>query len=119
MTVRFWASVDVIHLMIAGPRVKSLHSHLSATDFAQLSRDHGAVAAGLPPLPTVEAHGRAVDVERTATTSGIVSLAGHQLPAAEILPGRRVAISIEQTTLMIFVPTAASCSGPAPNRHRG
>src|SRR4051794_26982448 len=28
-TVRFWASVDVIHLTIAGGRVKSLRSHLS------------------------------------------------------------------------------------------
>jgi transposase InsO family protein len=28
-TVRFWASVDVIHLSIAGARVKSLRSHLS------------------------------------------------------------------------------------------
>lgn len=28
-TVRFWASVDVIHLTIAGVRIKSLRSHLS------------------------------------------------------------------------------------------
>ena len=31
-TVRFWASVDVIHLSIAGARVKSLRSHLSVAD---------------------------------------------------------------------------------------
>jgi transposase InsO family protein len=37
-TVRFWASVDVIHLSIAGARIKSLRSHLSTTDLAQLAR---------------------------------------------------------------------------------
>ena len=31
-TVRFWAGVDVIHLSIAGARVKSLRSHLSVAD---------------------------------------------------------------------------------------
>jgi hypothetical protein len=31
-TVRFWASVDVIHLTINGARVKSLRSHLSTAD---------------------------------------------------------------------------------------
>jgi Integrase core domain len=54
VTVRFWASVDVIHLSIAGARVKSLRSHLSAADLARLAQ-HGAVPAGPPPLPMVQA----------------------------------------------------------------
>jgi hypothetical protein len=49
-TVRFWASVDVIHLSIAGARVKSLRSHLSTADLTQLGHD-GARPAGPPPLP--------------------------------------------------------------------
>ena len=44
-TVRFWAGVDVIHLSIAGARIKSLLSHLSTADLARLARE-GAVAAG-------------------------------------------------------------------------
>jgi hypothetical protein len=51
VTIRFWASVDVIHLSIAGARVKSLRSHLSAADLAQLAR-HGAawVEPDLAPI---------------------------------------------------------------------
>ena len=47
-TVRFWASVDVIHLTIAGARVKSLRSHFSTADLDQLAaagRDTGGPAA--------------------------------------------------------------------------
>jgi hypothetical protein len=50
-TVRFWAGVDVIHITIAGARVKSLRSHLSTADLTQLAGE-GAVAAGPPPSLT-------------------------------------------------------------------
>lgn len=100
-TVRFWASADVIHLTVAGARVKSLRSHLSAADLARLARE-GATPAGPPPLPAVETNGGAVEVDRTVSNSGIVSLAGHQLVAAEILRGQRVAIRIDAATLLFF-----------------
>ena len=45
MTVRFWADCDVIHLLIAGARVKTLRSHLSVNDLARLAAA-GAVPAG-------------------------------------------------------------------------
>src|SRR4051794_38167889 len=48
-TVRFWASVDVIHLTIGGARVKSLRSHLSSGDLTALAAQ-GALPAGPPPL---------------------------------------------------------------------
>jgi hypothetical protein len=101
-TVRFWASVDVIHLTLAGARVKSLRSHLSTADLAQLARD-GAVAAGPPPLP-LEHDGAAVEVDRAVNNSGLVSLAGKQVLAAEILGGRPVLIRIEPQTLMFLDP---------------
>jgi hypothetical protein len=113
-TVRFWASVDVIHLTIAGARVKSLRSHLSAADLAALARQ-GATPAGPPPLPTVEANGGAIEVDRTVSNSGIVSLAGHQLLAAEILGGRRVAIRIDAATLLFFDPTTRELLRARPN----
>ena len=69
-TVRFWADVDVIHLSIAGARVKSLRSHLSTADLAQLARE-GAVAAGPPPLPPAE-DGAAIEVDRAVNNSGLV-----------------------------------------------
>src|SRR3954468_24066604 len=83
-TVRLWASVDVIHLTIGGARVKSLRSHLSPADLAQLAHQ-GAVPAGPPPIPTVDGAGGALEVDRTINNTGLVGLAGHQVLAAEIL----------------------------------
>jgi hypothetical protein len=31
LTVAFWADADVVHLLIAGTRVKTVRSHLSVT----------------------------------------------------------------------------------------
>ena len=66
-TVRFWASVDVIHLTIAGARVKSLRSHFSTSDLDQLRRQ-GATPAGPPPLPLGE-DGAAVEVDRAVNNT--------------------------------------------------
>jgi transposase InsO family protein len=113
-TVRFWASVDVIHLSIAGARVKSLRSHLSARDLTELVRA-GATPAGPPPLPAVEPGGGAVEVERTVSNSGIVSLAHRQVLAAEILGGRRVAVRIEAGALLFFDPNTRELLRARPN----
>src|SRR4051794_26712274 len=114
-TVRFWASVDVIHLSIAGARVKSLRSAWSVADLAQLTRG-GATAAGPPPLPTVErGDGGAIEVDRTVNNIGLVGLGGRQLLAAEILRGRRVSIRIERTTLLFFDPQTRELLRTRPN----
>lgn len=44
VTVTFWAGTDVIHLTIAGARVKALRSHLSTADLARLAADGGRPA---------------------------------------------------------------------------
>jgi hypothetical protein len=49
LTVRFWADIDVIHLLIGGSRVKSVRSHLTMAGLRRLVAD-GAVNAGPPPL---------------------------------------------------------------------
>jgi hypothetical protein len=113
-TVRFWASVDVIHLSIAGARVKSLRSHLSTGDLTQLARD-GATPAGPPPLPAVEPEGGAIEVDRSVSNVGIVSLAGRQVLAAEILRGRRVTIRIDAATLLFFDPDTRELLRARPN----
>jgi transposase InsO family protein len=100
VTVTFWADTDVIHLLIAGGRVKSVRSHLSVNDLASLLRQGGR-PAGPPPLPPAEP-GAAVEVDRTVNRAGTVSLGQHLVLAAEILGGRRVGIRIEQATLMFF-----------------
>jgi hypothetical protein len=102
MVVTFWASTEIIHLLISGARVKTLRSHLSAAGLAALAAT-GARTAGPPPLPPAEP-GAALEADRTVARNGAVHLAGRYVPAGEILAGRRVSIRIEEATLMFFDP---------------
>jgi transposase InsO family protein len=97
---RVWADCDLIHVLIAGARVKTVRSHLSVTDLAALVAQ-GAVPAGPSPLPPI-ADGDAVEVERSVNRTGCVSLGQHVVLAAERLGGRRVGIRIEAATLMFY-----------------
>ncbi len=112
-TVRLWASVDVIHLTIGGARVKSLRSHLSTADLARLASE-GAVPAGSPPLP-LETDGAAIEVDRAVNNGGLVSLAGKQVLAAEILGGRPVIVRVEPQTLMFLDPQTRELLRTRPN----
>jgi hypothetical protein len=88
LTVTFWADTDVIHLLVAGARIKSLRSHLSVNDLAQLARTGGR-PAGASPLPLAPNGGpaQAVEVDRTVNATCHVSLGNHVVLAAEISPG--------------------------------
>jgi transposase InsO family protein len=112
-TVRFWVSVDVIHLTINGARVKSLRSHFSVADLAQLVQQ-GAVTAGPPPLPPPE-NGAAIEVDRAVNNTGLVGLGGRQVLAAEILGGRPVIVRIEPQTLMFLDPDTRELLRVRPN----
>jgi len=65
VTVTFWADHDLIHLSIAGARVKTVRSHLSSNDLAALAATGGR-PAGPPPLPPPEP-GSALEVDRTVS----------------------------------------------------
>jgi transposase InsO family protein len=113
LTVRFWADPDLIHLSIAGARVKTVRSHLSVSDLAQLVGG-GAVPAGPSPLPAF-ADCEAVEVDRVVSNCGVVSLANRPVTAAEILRGRQVAIRIEESVLMFFDPSTRELLRTRPN----
>jgi hypothetical protein len=102
MVVTFWAGTDVIHLTIAGARVKTVRSHLSAASLTAPAAAGGR-PAGPPPLPPAEP-GAAIEVDRTVSRDGAVHPAGRHVLAAEILGGRRVCVRVEQATLMFFDP---------------
>ena len=102
ITVTFWASTEVIHLLVAGARVKTVRSHLSAADLTALAATGGR-PAGPPPLPPAEP-GAAIEVDRIVSKDGAVHLASRYILAAEILGGRRVSVRIEENTLMFFDP---------------
>jgi hypothetical protein len=113
VTVTFWADPDVIHLTIAGGRVKTVRSHLSSNDLAALAATGGR-PAGPSPLPPTQP-GTALEVDRTVSRCGLISLGDKQLLAAEILGGRRVTIRIEATTLMFFDPDTRELLRTRPN----
>jgi len=113
VTVTFWADPDVIHLLIAGARIKTVRSHLSVADLAALLR-HGGRPAGPPPLPVPQA-GDGVEVDRTVNRTGSVSLGRHLVLAADILGGRRVSIRIDITTLSFFDPETRQLLRTRPN----
>jgi transposase InsO family protein len=113
MVVRFWASVEIIHLTIGGARVKSVRSHLSTADLARLAAS-GGNPAGPPPLPAAEP-GAAIEVDRVVSKDGHVSLGGRYYIAAEILGGMLVSIRIEQNTLMFFDPATRALLRTRPS----
>ncbi|UYQ66458.1 IS481 family transposase [Streptomyces peucetius] len=112
LTVTFWADTSVIHLLIAGTRIKSVRSHLSVADLGQLAA-RGGRAAGPPPLPAGD--GAAFEVDRVVNNSGLVGLGGHQVLAAKILGGRAVSIRIDDETLSFFDPSSRKLLRVRPN----
>ncbi|WP_438817366.1 IS481 family transposase [Streptomyces actuosus] len=99
LTVTFWADTQVIHLLVAGARIKTVRSHLSVADLGRLAV-RGGRPAGPAPLPGGD--GAAFEVDRVVNNSGLVGLCGHQVLAAEILGGRQVGIRIDGETLSFF-----------------
>jgi Integrase core domain len=113
MTARIWADCDLIHVLAGGIPLKTVRSHLSVNDLARLVAQ-GAVPAGPSPLPPADGSD-AVEADRCVSRIGLVSLAGQQLHAAEILAGRRVTIRIEDHTLMFFDPLTRELLRTRPN----
>jgi transposase InsO family protein len=112
-TVTFWASTEVIHVLSAGARLKTVRSHLAPSGLARLAAAGGR-AAGPPPLPTA-VPGAALETERTASSIGHISLGGKQLLAAEVLAGRLLGIRIEPATLAYFDPVTRELLRTRPN----
>ncbi|MFI0454616.1 IS481 family transposase [Actinomadura sp. 6N118] len=113
ITITFWADTEVIHLLTGGARLKSIRSHLSVADLAALGAKGGR-PAGPPPIPVAQS-AAAVEVDRTVSKDGLVSLGGRLMLAAEILGGRRVSIRVEPDTLMYFDPDTRQLLRTRPN----
>ncbi|WP_337796280.1 IS481 family transposase [Actinopolymorpha rutila] len=120
LVVRFWIDCEWVHLSIGGARVKSLRSRFSVNDLDTLVAQ-GAVPAGEPPLPSKPGPGSragrtVVEVERTVSKVGTVSLGQRLVLAAEILGGRRVGIYIEEgAPLLFFDPETRELLRTRPN----
>ncbi|MFI9428153.1 IS481 family transposase [Streptomyces achromogenes] len=112
LTVTFWADTQVIHLLIAGTRIKTVRSHLSMADLGRLAA-RGGRPARPPPLPAGD--GAAFEVDRVVNNSGLVGLGGHQVLAAETLGGRQVGIRIDAETLSFFDASSRELLRVRPN----
>jgi hypothetical protein len=113
LVARFWADCDLIHVSIGGARIKTVRSHLSASDLAKLVAQ-GAVPAGPAPLPGIE-DGAALEVERVVSSAGLISLANKQILVAERLGGIAVGVRIEDQTLLFFDITTRELLRTRPN----
>jgi transposase InsO family protein len=113
LVVTFWADIDVIHILVAGARIKTLRSHLSTADLDRL-RASGARPAGPSPIPPPEA-GQAIEFERLVNNCGLVSISGRYYLAAEILGGRQVGVRLDESTLMFFDPSSRQLLRSRPN----
>jgi len=86
-TIRLWAGLDRVHVLLDGYRVKTLPSRLDARDLARLAAA-GARPPGPPPLPP--ASGDVIEVQRTVNASGNVSLGNYMISAGLRLAGQRI-----------------------------
>jgi hypothetical protein len=91
-TVRLWAGLDRVHVLLDGYRVKTLPSRRDARDLARLAAA-GARPAGPSPLPP--ASGDVIEVERTVNASGNVSLGNYIVSAGLPLAGQRVTLRLD------------------------
>ena len=98
-TVRLWAGLSQVHVLLDGHRIKTLPSRLDARDLARLATA-GARPAGPPPLPP--AAGDVIEVERTVNASGNVSLGDRIVSAGLPLAGQRVTLRLEGPVLHVL-----------------
>lgn len=90
--VRIWAGLDRVHVLLDGYRIKTLPSRLDNADLARLAAA-GAAPAGPPPLPPASGH--VIEVERTVSASGNVSIGDHMISAGLPLAGQRITVRLD------------------------
>jgi hypothetical protein len=124
-TVRLWAGLTQVHVLLDGHRIKTLPSRLVARDLARLTAA-GARPTGPPPLPP--ASGDVTEVDRTVNASGNVSLGDRIISAGLPLAGQRVTLRLDGPVVHVLasgvvartvacpVPPEArpGCAAPAP-----
>jgi len=116
-TVRIWAGLSQVHVLLDGHRIKTLPSRLDARDLARLAAA-GAKAAGPPPLPP--ASGDVIEVDRTVNASGSVSLGDRIVSAGLPLAGQRVTLRLEGPVVHVLAGSvlARTLACPVPPEAR-
>jgi hypothetical protein len=119
-TIRLWAGLDRVHVLLDGYRIKTLPSRLDTRDLARLAAA-GATPAGLPPLPPPSG-AAAIELDRTVNASGNISVGSHVISAGLPLAGQRVTLRLEGPLAHILsagtVVRTVACPVPAQARAR-
>ncbi|BFU43377.1 IS481 family transposase [Krasilnikovia sp. MM14-A1004] len=87
--ITLWADTTVVHLLLAGIRLKTVPSRFSLAQLHQLLTNGGRLAGPSPIGPAPARPGTAIEVERTVNGCGQIGLAGRQHPGR--VPPRRPA----------------------------
>ncbi|HEX4088646.1 MAG TPA: IS481 family transposase [Trebonia sp.] len=118
-TVRLWAGLSQVHVLLDGHRIKTLPSRLDARDLARLTAA-GAQPAGPPPLPP--ASGDVIEVDRTVNASGNISLGDRIVSAGLPLAGQRVTLRLDGPVAHVLaggvLVRTVACPVPAEARPR-
>ncbi|MGL5856844.1 MAG: IS481 family transposase [Angustibacter sp.] len=114
--VRFWIDREWVHLSIEGHRIKSVRSRFTTAQMNKLIAQ-GAVPAGPPPQASCKRpENGVVEVERTVSSGGTISLGSRVVLVAWMLGGRRVGVWIEGgAPLLFFDPDTRELLRTRPN----
>jgi hypothetical protein len=124
-TVRFWIDTTTVHLSIAGWRIKTVPSRLSAVDLARL-RQNGARPAGPPPAgnaPGAVAATSCVEVQRLVNAAGIITLGNQVIQVGSPLAGQRATIRLDGQVMHVITQDGIlwrtlPCPIPPGQRHK-
>ncbi len=124
-TVSFWIDTTTVHMSIAGWRIKTVPSRLSAVDLARL-RNSGVRPAGPPPAgpaPGPLAATSCVEVERLVNAAGIITLGNQVIQVGSPLAGQRARIRLDGQVMHVITQDGIlwrtlPCPIPPGQRHR-
>jgi hypothetical protein len=118
--ITVWADAVSLHVLLDGARIKTVPSRLGVTELARLAAS-GARPAGPSPLPTGD--GAVIEVDRTVSAAGLVSLADRQIGVGLHLAGQRVTLRMEGPLMAVLSHDGSllrtmACPIPADRRPR-
>jgi transposase InsO family protein len=99
-TVTLWADLTTVHAVVDGEVVTTAVSRLTTADLDRLTMRGARTGQPAPALPAVDPNPStgavvAIEVDRTATRDGLVTLLGHHLALGPDTAGTRVTLRIE------------------------
>jgi hypothetical protein len=118
--ITLWVDAISLHVLLDGTRIKTLPSRVGVAELSRLAAN-GARLAGPSPLPT--GTGAVIEVDRTVSASGLVSLGDQQVGVGSPLAGQRITLRMEGPLMAVIGSDGSllrtlACPIPADRRFR-